>query len=216
MKVLALGYEKDSFKFFSDIFMAESKFFDVDYVNFIPENMYYDAIIVESYCLDLLKIKDIPILLLTNTMQKLNDNVILLKNCTPQNIRQMLKQIYEKSIKINNNYNIAIYQDLEQTLLRDNIKTLVFQIDGDNNILKKIQYTLTNYHVPQKIIRSIGIILCELIINATDTNLISIFEFCENKIKLIIPAFRSLFFAIHEFCDSCEEMANKFVISWNK
>jgi hypothetical protein len=213
MKILAISYEEDSFRLFSDIFSQESDFFDVTYANFFPEKIFFDAIFAENSDEKMSTIST-PILLLKNSHNLEQDNIFVIKEQTAQNIRQTLRKIYETP-KEKPQSNIVLSNYSSAKIHFKNQK-IIFQFDNDENFLFKIYQTLKNYDVPNFILKKIGIVLCEILINEGKKKIISIFEFFEEKINLFLPEINNFFFSIQAFCDFCEKTKEGMKLSWYK
>lgn len=214
MKVLVLGQNSDSFRLFSDIFHVERDFFDIYYANFLEKTDYYDAILAEDSLEEFSNIQKIPIIILRNSKNIVQNNVIYIEKCIPEIIRKTLKCAYTVSETEPSNHEIVLYQDFLQNTT--NQKKIILTIENTPNILNKIYKFLTNYNIPSKIIRSIGLILCEILVSSYLPNITGTIEFCERGINLILPILNlnNIIFSIHAFCDNAVEIHGQIQLSW--
>lgn len=207
MKILVLSQEEESFKLFSYIF-EKYNFFDVDFSIDIPQNIYYDAILAEDSCYFKDNIPETNIILLKNSQNLVNNNIILLEECFPETIKNTLLNIYEKGELFYDNKDIIIYNDIINKYIGD--KKIIIQIKNDEEILYKINKSIDNFNIPFEISKIIKIILFENIINCDLNVLTSVIEIKDDFIKLSIPKDdknneNNFYFSINQYCDSSFE-----------
>lgn len=199
MKILILINNKESYKIFSTIFQSHN-FFDVDYSNIIPDNLYYDGIVCENSNDQLKDITETPIILLNNSMKMEGDNIVNLKNCLPESIIATLKRIYESNSQSKINKSLMVQQEITNKYFTN--QQLILQIENNDQALQKIQKSLNCYNISAKSLQTLKLVICEFLIQ-TDLNKVTIIlEFNSDNLKLSLPTKDFHLFSIQNFCQN--------------